>query len=585
MTRTWSRRVRRPACLIAIAVIILVLSIRLLFAATKRATTPSKNNPPLSPPLGKHQYLTNGLLLVNEDGAHPIYELMARAEKEWDEKLKRASKTLGEAVREYRRRYRRYPPKGFDAWWKYVVEHNVQLPDEYDQIYQDLEPFWGLQPSELLKRQKELESKMESYTIGIDEEGDEISVLDYAIREEKFEDLIKGSVEILDILSDVAEHLPPFRAVINPHDVPNQMSDYFVKSAALRAARNGDYLNQARLPKVTRLGWRSACPPLSQARQEPFDLDSPPARRKYKTFIYDHLRSMDPCLHPEHFYHHGQFLSHNEGPQPQPTLFPEFAYCSTMLHHNIRIPNPYSWVNDSKDADWDDKVDERLLWRGRNTGMFQSEQSRWQPSHRIFLVQHTNELNGTLPILFPTHNESERVGAPKHYRKARVNPAMMDTAFVDTPISCTPAVCEKLPKMYNWRGRQTHAEAGRYKYVIDVDGNGWSGRFKRLMTSHALIFKSTVYPEWYMDRVAPWLHYVPIKVDLSDLHDALVFFRGDGNGEGDHEDLARKIALAGRQWSKTFWRREDLAAYFFRLLLEYSRLMSLDREKMTYYPR
>lgn len=67
-----------------------------------------------------------------------------------------------------------------------------------------------------------------------------------------------------------------------------------------------------------------------------------------------------------------------------------------------------------------------------------------------------------------------------------------------------------------------------------------------------------------MDRIAPWVHYVPVQVDLSDLYDALLFFRGDGNGEGAHEHLARKIAVAGRQWSKTFWRKEDLVSYMFR---------------------
>lgn len=73
-----------------------------------------------------------------------------------------------------------------------------------------------------------------------------------------------------------------------------------------------------------------------------------------------------------------------------------------------------------------------------------------------------------------------------------------------------------------------------------------------------------------MDRIAPWVHYVPIQLDLSDLHDALAFFRGDGNGDGAHEDLARNIAKAGRQWSKTFWRREDLVAYFFRCVSRFA---------------
>jgi hypothetical protein len=58
----------------------------------------------------------DGLVEVNNDGAHPIYELISRAEQEWDNKLKRASKTLAQAANEYRRRYKRHPPKGFDLW-------------------------------------------------------------------------------------------------------------------------------------------------------------------------------------------------------------------------------------------------------------------------------------------------------------------------------------------------------------------------------------------------------------------------------------------------------------------------------------
>lgn len=84
------------------------------------------------------------------------------------------------------------------------------------------------------------------------------------------------------------------------------------------------------------------------------------------------------------------------------------------------------------------------------------------------------------------------------------------------------------------------------------------------MVSNSLVFKSTVFPEWFQERVQPWVHYIPVQVDLSDLYDSLTFFRGDLNGEGGHEELAAKIALAGRNWSKTHWRKQDMTAYMFR---------------------
>ena len=34
-----------------------------------------------------------------------------------------------------------------------------------------------------------------------------------------------------------------------------------------------------------------------------------------------------------------------------------------------------------------------------------------------------------------------------------------------------------------------------YRYILDVDGNAWSARFKRLLTTGSLIFKSTIMRE------------------------------------------------------------------------------------------
>jgi len=44
----------------------------------------------------------------------------------------------------------------------------------------------------------------------------------------------------------------------------------------------------------------------------------------------------------------------------------------------------------------------------------------------------------------------------------------------------------------------------------------------------------------------------------SDLHDSFISFRGNGNGERSHEDIEKKNAYAGREWSLEFWRKEDL---------------------------
>ncbi|KAJ7472379.1 glycosyl transferase family 90-domain-containing protein [Mycena galericulata] len=515
--------------------------------------------------------MDNGLLEVNPDGVHPVFEPIRRAEEAWGEKLSRASTSLAQAVAE----------------WNYVQKHAVRLPDEYDQIHADLEPFWGIEPKDLLAIREELEAKVDSYTLGKNTTADCISVRNTSFEPGKYEQLIQGSEDILDLLRDVEEFLPPFRAVFSPHDGPNRLSDYSVEQAARQAAAEKKHISRKDFPGIDTTGWVSACAPESPARNESIDLnDAPPPKTTRKIFIHNHNVAMDPCKHPRHFFHHGQFLSYEKGPTPQHEMVPEFSYCSSHIHHNIRIPTPYGWVEDilprSDDPHWDDKPDERFLWRGSSTGMMHSGTTRWQESHRIRLLRIANELKGTMSILSPFKSRSEPVGEAIQVRKSRLNPGIMDVAFAGDPIMCDPETCAYLQKVFPWRRRQSVAEAGDYKYVIDVDGNGWSGRFKRLITSNSLVFKETIYPEWYIDRIAPWVHYIPIQLDLSDLHDALVFFRGDASGNVAHQTLARKIARAGRVWSKMFWRREDMVAHFYGLILEYARLMSEDREAMSY---
>lgn len=68
--------------------------------------------------------IENGVLAVDTSlpvTSHPILQLTQNARQDWDNKVARQSKTLRDAVNEYKRRNRGMnPPKGFDKWWKLV---------------------------------------------------------------------------------------------------------------------------------------------------------------------------------------------------------------------------------------------------------------------------------------------------------------------------------------------------------------------------------------------------------------------------------------------------------------------------------
>ena len=83
---------------------------------------------------------------------HPIPQLMAEAEESFKQLLSRQSTTLKKAVAEYKRRYGRNPPKGFDQWWNFIRKHNVRIVDDYDALHEDLGPFWDMSGEELRAR-------------------------------------------------------------------------------------------------------------------------------------------------------------------------------------------------------------------------------------------------------------------------------------------------------------------------------------------------------------------------------------------------------------------------------------------------
>lgn len=70
-----------------------------------------------------HTFHSNGHLVLHSLDSypggvepHPILALIKRAEGKWGRKVARQSRTLKEGVEEYRRRYKRNPPVGFDKW-------------------------------------------------------------------------------------------------------------------------------------------------------------------------------------------------------------------------------------------------------------------------------------------------------------------------------------------------------------------------------------------------------------------------------------------------------------------------------------
>lgn len=126
------------------------------------------------------------------------------------------------------------------------------------------------------------------------------------------------------------------------------------------------------------------------------------------------------------------------------------------------------------------------------------------------------------------------------------------------------------------------------KYLPDIDGHGFSGRYLAFLRSTSMPIKATIYSEWHDTRLVPWYHFVPMQNSFVDLYGILEYFVGrfgreENNRvimEDSHDDQARRIATQGKEWAETVLRREDMLVYLLRLLLEYRRICEDRRDSI-----
>lgn len=88
--------------------------------------------------------------------AHPIPQLIERAEAEHARRSAAEPKTLEEAYALYRARHGRPPPKGYDAWFFYARRSNACRIGGFDELYSSLKIWWGVDPREIRERTERL---------------------------------------------------------------------------------------------------------------------------------------------------------------------------------------------------------------------------------------------------------------------------------------------------------------------------------------------------------------------------------------------------------------------------------------------
>lgn len=99
----------------------------------------------------------------------------------------------------------------------------------------------------------------------------------------------------------------------------------------------------------------------------------------------------------------------------------------------------------------------------------------------------------------------------------------------------------------------------KWRYLIDVEGNGFSARVKPFLFSKRVLFlQDRPFKEWYYPDLKPWVHYVPVKWDLSDLDENLDKIRNDPALEDEIRFNAHEFAQNNLRREHALKRWNDL---------------------------
>jgi hypothetical protein len=637
-------------------------------------------------------------------GVHPISFLMNHAEENFQTLLATETSSLHIAASAYRKTRRRHPPPGFDAWHAYAVESSAVIIEAFwDQIYEDLKPFWSIDPVTLRKQTHVFTPKI-------------------SIRDGKVEGSTNNAYEKLDIWVDMlrtlAKHpgvkLPDLDIPVNVNDEPAMLVPWEVLDTAVSMARpflleSGDVVSdfasledvkeltanftfdpEWKGPRLThpasQLGprpfWslvRPACNPGSRVRNEHVfnDIWDPeggrseeheatallptePPEGSLRGYVKSYGDAVDVCRQPHLQGLHSAFVAPNAMSVTQ-NLFPLFGDSKLAMSGEILIPGAKEWnlsssVSERQNIPWGERAN-KLFWRGPAT---QSRDSAryWR---RFQLERLVSMLNATHVEIAEAsvHSGNEStvgVGYASNFRLLPANEYRLksqmqgqlaewvngwaDASFMDLRCDTeTEKGCVYFNEYFKVDSGGTVGQDVDAKYAAVVDSDDGSDLVQNLLDGKVIV-RASIYRKWYDNRLVPWLHFIPMDNTFVDLYGIMEYFLGTsvseeaklfshavgevrkhehhfktpgtehekdlgpviaehgsqvGNephgfeharrampkrADDGHDEAARKIADASKQWARKVLRREDTLVYVYRLLLEYARILDDRRERL-----
>jgi hypothetical protein len=113
-------------------------------------------------------------------------------------------------------------------------------------------------------------------------------------------------------------------------------------------------------------------------------------------------------------------------------------------------------------------------------------------------------------------------------------------------------------------------EFARYRYVLDMDGNSWSDRFIHLLSLGSTVIKQAPkFDDAVTLKARPYIHYIPVKSDMSNMEDVLRHCRSNPT-------YCQKVAENGVRFVKEEFNEEKRKEIWISQLIAYHKKCNPD---------
>ncbi|KAF3217952.1 hypothetical protein TWF192_005425 [Orbilia oligospora] len=560
--------------------------------------------------------LVDDIDLPDELDQHPIVALTRDQLKKFDRYKRAQPKSFAQVVEKYRLKYGRHPPPNFDEWYKFAKKRKCVNFDDFDQIMDDLRPFWGMKPADIRAMIKAMDTDQSRVSI--------LKVRGQKVAQTSRPDAWRASV-FERMLAVAAPLLPDLDIAMNYLDEPRVVAPWEEVQAKLAQEKKTRVQHPETVNEFSKIDWDApmdiknlnlgffdhsgkpymdlaskACPPESYARRP--ELDIKHVESKYKDpvggFIRNFNLSSDLCTIGPHLANLHGFLFSSSTTIATQKLVPIFGECKVNVNNDILFPankyydlaDPRYIYNDEQDVAWHEKTP-KMVWRGVTSGGVQNSDiyHRLQ-RHRFVALTNSSKLSETEVTIMEAVSEDNISGeyTPTFFHPAHYADSTMDVGF-SAIVWCVPD-CHFLDDKLAAKPSLEFKETFKFKYLADIDGHSFSGRWYAFLKSRSMGIKSTIFREWHDQRLFEWVHFAPMDNRFDDLYALMTYFTGVEKGVGGsdgayvprHDTEAKRIADRSREWAMQVLRTEDIEIYMLRLLLEYARVVDDNRDKIGY---